>query len=676
MKFFKKAKTVDTSSLSVTPSEVLPKAPFRLKPTSLMMAVEPRMMFDGAAEATADVVKLSSDFLTSSLDRTHQVDTHPFEDVSLFIKSATVDMPSVEEGDLSKNTVIDDVHIVAPRVDIVFIESNLPDLDGLLQTVRSNMEVHLIDADKNGVEQIASILSGRNDIDAIHIVAHGAEGKMILGNQILNKESIISQASEWLQIRQSLKQGADILLYGCKTGADTQGQALLNELAITTGADIAASDDITGSKSLGGDWDLEIKQGQIESTAFVDPSQADIYANALDLTNVVTDFSTSGNFINTGGTSGAASNVIYAVYGNNSYQLKVDGASRNVVNYGGAYILNDTQSDVVNGVPDHETALTLSFVDNQIFTPTSIKVSSQQNNSINYITIKGYNSLDQQIGSDFTQTINVPPSGPGATSTWPVINFTGLTDISKLVITGNVKVGSASLESGTEFLSLTDINFSSIKPASVATPVISSATYDASTGVLAVTGTDMTTGDTIDVSKLTLTGRNGGTYTLTSSNVTAASATSFSVTLNATDKLNINGLLNKNGTSSVDVTTFNLAAATNWDSTASAAADLTGNAVTVSNVTSPTITSATYDSSTHVLAVTGTNFVGIGGAANDIDITKLTLTGEGGTTHTLTSSNVEVSSATSFSVTLNSTDRANIESIFNKTGTSSTGGTT
>ncbi len=45
---------------------------------------------------------------------------------------------------------------------------------------------------------------------------------------------------------------------------------------------------------------------------------------------------------------------------------------------------------------------------------------------------------------------------------------------------------------------------------------ITSATYDASTGVLAVTGAGMTVGDTIAASKLTLTGEGGTTYTLTS----------------------------------------------------------------------------------------------------------------------------------------------------------------
>ena len=86
-----------------------------------------------------------------------------------------------------------------------------------------------------------------------------------------------------------------------------------------------------------------------------------------------------------------------------------------------------------------------------------------------------------------------------------------------------------------------------------------------------------------------------------------------------------------------------------------------GNGITVGNVgvtTSPTITSATYDAATGVLLITGTDFAATAGATNDIDVSKLTLTGEGGSTCTLTSANVEITSATAFTVTLNATDKA------------------
>ncbi len=83
----------------------------------------------------------------------------------------------------------------------------------------------------------------------------------------------------------------------------------------------------------------------------------------------------------------------------------------------------------------------------------------------------------------------------------------------------------------------------------------------------------------------------------------------------------------------------------------------------------PSITSATYDASTGVLIVTGTNFVAIAGSNNDITVTKLKLV-DSSTNYTLTSGNVERTSSTSFSVTLNVADKLALVSILNKNGTS------
>ena len=43
--------------------------------------------------------------------------------------------------------------------------------------------------------------------------------------------------------------------------AGTAGQAVVEQLAVLTGADVAASDDATGSAARGGDWVLEYQAG-------------------------------------------------------------------------------------------------------------------------------------------------------------------------------------------------------------------------------------------------------------------------------------------------------------------------------------------------------------------------------------------------------------------------------
>jgi hypothetical protein len=74
--------------------------------------------------------------------------------------------------------------------------------------------------------------------------------------------SQVAQLKAW---GAALSADADILLYGCNVGADAAGKAFVNLLAQATGADVAASDDLTGNAALGGDWDLEVKTGAIES---------------------------------------------------------------------------------------------------------------------------------------------------------------------------------------------------------------------------------------------------------------------------------------------------------------------------------------------------------------------------------------------------------------------------
>lgn len=90
----------------------------------------------------------------------------------------------------------------------------------------------------------------------------------------------------------------------------------------------------------------------------------------------------------------------------------------------------------------------------------------------------------------------------------------------------------------------------------------------------------------------------------------------------------------------------------------------------------PLISSASYNANTKVLTVTGTNFLALTGANNDISVSKFTITAEGGATRTLSTSDIELTNATTFSFTLNAADLLVLNPIINKNGNSSTGNTT
>ncbi len=167
-----------------------------------------------------------------------------------------------------------------PRA-IVFVDPRVADfqqlIDGLPEA--SNTETFLLDAARNGVQQITEFLEGHDGVAAIHVVSHGSAQGLALGNSLLNASTLDSYADQLAAWREAFSSDADILLYGCNVAADEQGVTFIQELAALTGADVAASSDLTGSSALGGDWSLESHTGAIESSVLYAGSD---YAHVLD----------------------------------------------------------------------------------------------------------------------------------------------------------------------------------------------------------------------------------------------------------------------------------------------------------------------------------------------------------------------------------------------------------
>jgi large repetitive protein len=103
--------------------------------------------------------------------------------------------------------------------------------------------------------------------------------------------------------------------------------------------------------------------------------------------------------------------------------------------------------------------------------------------------------------------------------------------------------------------------------------------------------------------------------------------------------------------------------------------NLKGDTLFFRNVKPPEISSSRYDVNSGNLVVFGAGFPALAGANNDIDVSKLTITGENGNSYTLTSGAVEITDSHSFTVTLNAVDKAAVSLIINKKGNQSNGGT-
>ncbi len=165
---------------------------------------------------------------------------------------------------------------------IIFIDPGVQDFHSLLTDVSDESLVILLDPNKDGVKEVAQHLESYRNLNSIHIISHGQTGSLKLGDSSLNYSNVDEYETPLNAWGNALSEEGDLLFYGCNVGDGANGVDFVNRLAAFTGADVAASDDLTGAKNKGGDWDLEIKHGLIEGNfAFIDQVK-DHYQGVLE----------------------------------------------------------------------------------------------------------------------------------------------------------------------------------------------------------------------------------------------------------------------------------------------------------------------------------------------------------------------------------------------------------
>lgn len=213
------------------------------------MALEQRMLLDGAAVATAaDVVADSLDDLSST--------EHAAASPALF--SST------------------------PLSDAVFIDTSVAGFESLLPGISRNAEIFFIDGSSDGLGQMVAALAGDRTYRSIQVFSHGEAGVIQLGGTTLTRDSVESRAGDLAAVGRALAAEGDLLFFGCDVAATDEGKALIDRLADLTGADVAASTDITGGLAVkGGDWELEYRRGDIQTVNIVDQRVLDAFSSAL-----------------------------------------------------------------------------------------------------------------------------------------------------------------------------------------------------------------------------------------------------------------------------------------------------------------------------------------------------------------------------------------------------------
>lgn len=207
------------------------KAPKKRR--SRLLALEPRVLFDGAAvDAAATLAQaVATDATAQPAD------------------------PLLEALDQAVPAAVGAPADTLQPVEWLVIDAAVPDAAQLAADARDGVRVLMLDASRDGLAQIRdAVVAGGAPVSALHIVSHGAPGYIVLGNSALDNAQLAARASELQALQPLLTADADVLLYGCDVALGAVGEAFVQELARLTGADVAASTDATGGAAVEGDW--------------------------------------------------------------------------------------------------------------------------------------------------------------------------------------------------------------------------------------------------------------------------------------------------------------------------------------------------------------------------------------------------------------------------------------
>ncbi|XHX77678.1 MAG: DUF4347 domain-containing protein [Stenomitos frigidus ULC029] len=163
---------------------------------------------------------------------------------------------------------------------IAFIDASVPDYQSLLAGIAPDIEVYLLDSSQDAITQITNTLLGRQNITSLHVVSHGETGALGFGSSTFNLNALPQYADQLKTWSTALTNDADILLYGCNIAEGEVGQAFVHMISQLTGADVAASNNLTGQA---GDWNLEVNTGAIESALAFNTSATAAYAYDLNI---------------------------------------------------------------------------------------------------------------------------------------------------------------------------------------------------------------------------------------------------------------------------------------------------------------------------------------------------------------------------------------------------------
>lgn len=177
--------------------------------------------------------------------------------------------------------------LFAQPKEVLVVDKGVSNYHFFVDNANEHTGIILLERDLDGLQQIAAALKKYDNLDAVHIVSHGESGKLFLGASAIDQTVLDAYAVELKSIGSALSVNGDLSFYGCNVAAGDKGKTFVNTLAQMTGADVAASSNLTGASLEKADWALEMARGDVTALLPLPLHLLETYSGVLVTTGTV-----------------------------------------------------------------------------------------------------------------------------------------------------------------------------------------------------------------------------------------------------------------------------------------------------------------------------------------------------------------------------------------------------
>jgi hypothetical protein len=146
--------------------------------------------------------------------------------------------------------------------EMLFVDPSVDDIETIISGLRTEVRAIVLDRATPAARQIAGALEGAHDLEAVHIIAHGAPGRVNFSAGNWSAATLLGDAPDLAAIGRALRVGGEVRLWSCDSALGVVGASFIAAVAELMGVDVTAATTPIGAAARGGSWNLTTIQNR------------------------------------------------------------------------------------------------------------------------------------------------------------------------------------------------------------------------------------------------------------------------------------------------------------------------------------------------------------------------------------------------------------------------------